>query len=39
MIYKTLYIKLNTNYDQQNTTQNAKDLTILTPTKTLGVLG
>ena len=38
-IYKTLYIKLNTNYDQQNTIQNTKDLTILTSTKTLGVLG
>jgi hypothetical protein len=37
-IYKTLYIKLNTNYDQQNTIQNTKDLTILTSTKTLGVL-
>jgi hypothetical protein len=36
-IYKTLYIKLNTNYDQQNTIQNTKDLTILTSTKTLGV--
>jgi hypothetical protein len=36
-IYKALYIKLNTNYDQQNTIQNTKDLTILTSTKTLGV--
>ena len=32
-------MKLNTKYDQQNTTQNAKELTFLTPTKTLGVLG
>jgi len=38
-IYKTLYIKLNTSYDQQNTIQNTKDLTILTSTKILGVLG
>ena len=38
-IYKTLYIKLKTNYDQQHTIQNTKDLTILTSTKTLGVLG
>ena len=37
-IYKTLYIKLKTNYDQQNTIQNTKDLTMLTSTKTLGVL-